>query len=1324
MENKAIMHGEAVTLPKEYETLAGMLMFVAKQYPTHGLTYIDSRGNEDFVSYAELARCAGKKLAALRERGVKPGDHMILVIEQSKEFYQAYWACIFGGMIPAPVSQPSSWEDGADGLLKLSGIWELLGQPKLLIEEKNRLNCEKLVKSNSYKELEFLVTQELVSEKIEEQYRTKADDLIFLQFSSGSTGRPKGVQLTNRNILTNLAGLSERLGVTSQDISFTWVPHTHDMGMFVQHLTPMMKGSNIMVFSPYNFVSSPYLFLSKITEHRGSWFCSTNFGFDWMTRNIPENKLRNLDLSCLRFALNGAEPISVMVTENFIKKFETCGFQNHMMLPSYGMAEATVGISIPLLGDPPKVVSAKRMELIHENRIVECVSSDPDRVDFYREGSALAGVSVRIADDEGVILDENQVGEVQVKGASVTSGYYQREEANRQVFCGEWLRTGDLGFMRDGELVITGRKKDIIFVRGQNYYPHDLEEVIYRHGLVPRGNLVCAGCFNGKTQQEEILVFVKDRLQAETFHSLRKEIIRQMYESLGLDITHVIPVRVIPKTTSGKVQRYQLVKSYEDGDFDSFLLKTEPGMKMETGKSPLVGPGELAEFLHKSWAQILDISPDSFTDKDSIRAMGGNSIRLYQLLNRLESRLGQEVGMNIFIQCGTIAQLAEYGENIRNCKKTYKSKNRETCQRERQPIAITGLAFRLPGARTQIQFWKNLEDKKDCISRVSLSRRALAGEPDWEDWFGEVEDIDSFDYEFFEISKEEALFMDPQQRLMMETAYEALEDAGMVTEFGAERPVGVYAGMNWNGYSRHVSAYVRRMGAEKVHQNALVRNLNNIAAAAIAHQFNFTGPAMALDTACSSFLTGIHQGVRALRNGEINGAVVGGAVVLADKTVHLLAEHAGILSSTNRSKVFDKDADGSVLGEGVIVAYLEPLSEAIKGNKQIYGVVHGTAVNNDGYSLGIMAPNPKGQFQVLEKAYEDAGISPGDISYLEAHGTGTTIGDPIEVNALSKLFAVYGKETEKQSIGIGSVKTNIGHLLPAAGGASLVKVLLSLKNKKLPSSLNMEHLNPSLELEKTPFQVVAETKEWNPSRCGERIAGITSLGLGGTNAHIVVGEWKDKAAAPRNEEQIYFLTVSAKTEVALERMILEMEEYLKCVDWKEMGNVCFTRNRCRKHYEYRAAFLIRTEGNGSQTTVYRGRCTRMKMEVCIEIIGAVENISSHSQDWIRALGGMGIYVRETAADQKGRDRIVLEFAEDQPAPITLVTHDARESADCIKLTGKPPQKDCLYELIARLYVRGVNPNWEDLYPDGTGRMVNLPSYSFEKNHIWIEPEVG
>lgn len=1321
MENKAIMHGEAVTLPKEYDTLAGMLMLVAEQYPTHGLTYIDSRGNEDFVSYAELARCAGKKLAALRERGVKPGDHMILVIEQSKEFYQAYWACVFGGIIPAPVSQPSSWEDGADGLLKLSGIWELLGHPKLLIEEKNRLNCEKLVKSNSYKELEFLVSQELVSEKIEEQYRTKADDLIFLQFSSGSTGLPKGVQLTNRNILTNLVGLSERLGVTSQDIAFTWVPHTHDMGMFVQHLTPMMKGSNIMVFSPYNFVRSPYLFLSKITEHRGSWFCSTNFGFDWMTRNIPEDKLRTLDLSRLRFALNGAEPISVMVTENFIKKFETCGFRNHMMLPSYGMAEATVGISIPRLGDPPKVVSAKRMELIHENRIEECASGDPNRVDFYREGSALAGVSVRISDDEGVTLDENQVGEVQVKGASVTSGYYNREEATRQVFCGKWLRTGDLGFMRDGELVITGRKKDIIFVRGQNYYSHDLEEVIYRHGLVPRGNLVCAGCFNGKTQQEEILVFVKDRLQADTFRFLRKEIICQMYESLGLDITHVIPVRVIPKTTSGKVQRYQLVKSYEDGDFDSLLLKTELGMEMEAGKKPLTAPGELSDFLHKSWAQILNISPDSFTDEESIRAMGGNSIRLYQLLNRLENRLGQEVGMNAFIRCSTIAQLAKYGENIRNGTKTDKSQNREICQRERQQIAITGLAFRLPGARTQIQLWKNLEDKKDCISRVSLSRRTLAGEPDWEDWFGEVKDIDSFDYEFFEISKEEALFMDPQQRLMMETAYEALEDAGMVMESGEERPIGVYAGMNWNGYSRFVSSYVRR-GEGKVHQNALVRNLNNIAAASIAHQFNFTGPAMALDTACSSFLTGIHQGVRALRNGEINGAVVGGAVVLVDKTVHRLAEHAGILSSTNQSKVFDKDADGSVLGEGVIVAYLETLSKAVKDNKQIYGVVHGTAVNNDGYSLGIMAPNPKGQFQVLEKAYEDAGISPGDISYLEAHGTGTTIGDPIEVNALSKLFAVYGKDTGKQSIGIGSVKTNIGHLLPAAGGASLVKVLLSLKNKKLPSSLNMEYLNPALELEKTPFQVVTETREWNPGRCGERIAGITSLGLGGTNAHIVVGEWKDKAAALRNEEQIHFLTVSAKTEAALGRMILEMEEYLKCVDSKEIRNICFTRNRYRKHYEFRAAFLIRTEGNGSQTAIYRGRCARMKMEVCSEIKEGGENISSQSRDWVRALGDMGICVRETTADHKGRGRIVLEFT-GESAPITLYAHDARESVDCIKLTGKPLGKDCLYELIARLYVRGINPNWENLYPDGTGRMVNLPSYSFEKNHIWIEPEM-
>ncbi|WP_268624803.1 beta-ketoacyl synthase N-terminal-like domain-containing protein [Paenibacillus alvei] len=1213
MSKKAIQHGKSLTLPAEYHNLAEMIQYVANQYPQKGLTFVDASGNEEFLRYPELVKNARQCLSMLYRKGIRPGEVIILEIDQSKDFYCTFWACILGGIVAAPVSQPTSWKPLSAGLLKLTRIWEVLQKPIIIMEEHNRKYYESLQQSSHYEGIHFISTQELETEGDGEPYDAQPDELAFLQFSSGSTGIPKGVKLSSRNILINALAMAERFETKESDTVFTWLPHTHDMGLFVQHITPIVSGSNIVIFSPYTFVRSPYLFLRKMSEHRATWFGSTNFGFDWMVQKIADEKLASLDLSSLRFVLNGAEPISIHVVNSFAKKFEPCGYKPEMMLPAYGMAEATVGVSISRMDEVPKVEYISRSKLIHAQLAVPVQETDErDRLPFVHEGTPLPEISIRIADEHGNTVDEYVVGEIQIQGGSVTSGYYNRDDLTESLFVDGWLHTGDLGFIAEGSLVVSGRMKDIIFIRGQNYFAHDLEEVLYEQAAIPRGNIAFVGLFNGATQQEELLAFVKHKSGVEKLLDLRHQIITHMRESLGIEVTHVIPVRTIPKTTSGKLQRFELRKNYEAGEYDEALQEIHAGLEQRHIQERVIHSpqNELESFLRRSWAEVLGIQETRISTYDSFLALGGSSIQRFQFLDRIEKHFGREIGFELFVICKTIKQMADYLQTMPQAREIPASAwDADNKLDLHNAVAITGIALRVPGASTPQQYWENLCTKKDSIAKVSEKRRQLAGKPEWDDWLGEIANIDYFDNDFFEISDEEAAFMDPQQRLMLEIAYEALEDAGALPGLDEKRNIGVYTGININTYYQLVMNYMDKHGVDRIHPNTMVGNMHNMVSALIAHKLNFTGPALVIDTACSSFLVALHQAVAAIRQNSISGAIVGAANILATPIVHQLSRKAGIVSSTRCTKTFDIEADGSVLGEGVVVVYLEPLTQAVQNNKQIYGIIRGSAVNNDGYSLGIMAPNPGGQYQVLSEAYIDANLSPGEVGYVEAHGSGTRIGDPIEVNALTKLFT-EGKRRTDRKIGLGSVKTNIGHLLPAAGGAGLVKVLLSLYHKKLVPSLHMGTRNPALEMEKSPFFIVQDVEEWSVDENNTRKAGISSFGLGGTNVHVVLEEWNGgealstaseatKAAVTSKTSETseasegsevtaasaattrsavrprkHLLTLSAKSEQALERVIRQTQELLELDPSININHLCFTRNRYRKHYSYRAACIL------------------------------------------------------------------------------------------------------------------------------------------------------
>lgn len=583
--------------------------------------------------------------------------------------------------------------------------------------------------------------------------------------------------------------------------------------------------------------------------------------------------------------------------------------------------------------------------------------------------------------------------------------------------------------------------------------------------------------------------------------------------------------------------------------------------------------------------------------------------------------------------------------------------------------------------------------------------------------------------------------MDPQQRLVLEVAYEALEDSGFFSTNEEHHNIGVYSGISSNSYSEILTKYLHKKGLESLHQHALIRNIPNMVSALVSRVFNFTGPSLSVDTACSSFLTALHYAITDLKRGSIEGAVVASANILSTATMHSLADRSGILSSGKYPKVFDETADGSVIGEGVLVFYLEPLDRAVESKRNIYGVIRGSAINNDGTSFGAMAPSPKGQYEVLLNAYKNAGVSPEELGYIETHGTGTTIGDPIEVNVLAKLFSNQKQKFEKK-IGIGSVKTNVGHLLPAAGAVGLAKLLLSLKHKKLVPNLNLKALNPALKLDKTPFFIPKKVEDWNATDGSTRKAGLSSFGFGGTNVHVVLEEYIANEEEV-NSNDLHLLTLSAKSKNALENMQKQIEALITGSNDVQINDLCFTRNRYRKHYNYRSAAILSQSNRSFVTHFKEMHNTNVRPPAVSILVGELSDVKSDywkaffkilRQDLtsISVVRGNGlceeipntfmpdISLKKELSEIKSD--ILIVVGKDSDEIIRYLLEQGCDKEKIITLndaTAEDLQINRL-SLLAELYIKGVDLNWKGICPSGYGKIIPLPAYPFEKRSLWIE----
>jgi acyl transferase domain-containing protein len=506
--------------------------------------------------------------------------------------------------------------------------------------------------------------------------------------------------------------------------------------------------------------------------------------------------------------------------------------------------------------------------------------------------------------------------------------------------------------------------------------------------------------------------------------------------------------------------------------------------------------------------------------------------------------------------------------------------------RESQQLAIVGIGCRLPGdSDTPGAFWKFVREGRDAVTEVPPERWDVEAyyDPDpaapgktFSRHGSFLKDIDQFDPEFFGIAPREALGMDPQQRLLLEVVWEALENAGHNPAALSGSKTGVFIGIWSNDYS--TLQVVNQAARLDMYFGA--GNSHSIASGRISYILGLRGPCASIDTACSSSLLAAHMACRSLRMGECDLALAGGVNLMLSPQGTIIAGKGNMLSRDGRCKTFDASADGYVRGEGCGIVVLKRLSDAIAQRDHIYAVIRGSATNHDGRSNGLSAPSARAQEEVIRSALSDAKISPEEVHYIEAHGTGTYLGDPIEMQALGEVFE--RSHSRSHPLLVGTVKTNIGHLEACAGVAGLIKTSLMLQQKEIPPHLHLKNANPLVPWEQLPFEIPQKRASWPEGR-GRRIAGISSFGFSGSNVHMILEEAPpQEIQAPGAERSFQLLTLSAQNAKAIPELAGSYERHLAAHPEDAPADVCFTANTGRAHLKHRLAVVAESSARMRQ----------------------------------------------------------------------------------------------------------------------------------------------
>ncbi len=1114
--------------------------------------FIAPGGTTESISNLELA----SRVFAVEQRlgsVASIGDRVLLLNPPGLDYVVSFFGCLAGGFVAVPAFPPINRRHGG----RVRAISEDCDPSVVLCPDLNASWVED--RDELAPRAQWLAVNEGANEPEGGLPGNGAgvdgSELGFLQYTSGSTGQPKGVMVTHQNLIANAEASRSTFELASDSIVVSWLPPYHDMGLIGGIVTPVVLGFESTLMAPATFIRKPVIWLRTISELGATISPAPNFGYDLCVDRITEDEIEDLDLSSWTHALNGAEPVRANTLERFASAFAGCGFNASSFRPCYGMAETTLLVSGRHPGDrKPNFFAASRSDL--DSGRLRPAADDAPSSTLVSCGGIEPDATVMIVDREnGDVLPDGQVGEVLVSSPSVALGYYGAPEATQAVFgveptesSGRFLATGDLGAMHNGELFVTGRLKDLLIVNGRNVYPQDIEELASTAHPVLHGGRAAAFSVAGESGEDVVAaVEVRDRRTPEHGYDAVERAVRQIVAAeaeVSLDAVVLVRRNSLPVTSSGKIRRSAAKDQYLKGTLHTLVDRSKDTDTVvdgvegqeDTRKTEVAQTvGRLISLL----AELTDRPVNSFDPSAPLSEVGVDSVKVIEMTGSLSEELGYEIPPSLAWEAGSLTEVADAVLAL-GAQVTTPDPNGSTDSLangddgDERAVVVAGLSCRLPGGvENPDDFWQLLIDGRSALGEVPVDRwdagRFHAPMPvqpgrAYTTRGGFLNDVAGFDSPLFGLTKAEADEIDPQQRMLMELAWAALEDAGIAPDSIRQSDTGVFIGIAGSDYER-----IGTGGTTVSSAYTSTGCASNFAANRLSYALGLEGPSLVVDTACSSSLVAVHLAMQSLRRGECGVALVGGVNLMLDPRVSVALCQSRMLSPSGWCRPFDARADGYIRGEGGAMLVLHR-SDVEHSSLPPRGRLLGSAMNQDGRSNGLTAPNGRAQSAVVSAALADANIHSSAIGYVEAHGTGTPLGDPVEARALSRSLATK----PERPVVVGAVKANVGHLEAAAGVVGLIKALLVTDTGVLPPQPGVVETTAGFDWENGGLRLSCNATTWNDET---RLAGVSSFGFGGTNAHVIVGNNVGRTPSVPTEQtdasSPVLVKMSAATEASL-----------------------------------------------------------------------------------------------------------------------------------------------------------------------------------------------
>ncbi len=1079
------------------------------------------------ISFRELDSRVQRLAQGLVSNGVSPGDHIGVCFNRSPELIQAIFAVLRIGAVYVPFI-PGLPPARIDAMVEDAGI-ELMvceGSYAHIFHEKG---------------LRVLTPESLASFTETPLIQNPSPSAIaYIIFTSGSTGRPKGVMIEHRSVLNRIFWMQSRFPIGEEDVIIQKTPISFDVSIW-ELFWWSWTGATLAQLPP-DGEKDPSVIVDTIAKRKGTVIHFVPSMLQAFLQHLERYPDEIEKISSLRYVFSSGEALTPEMVNRFNRLlYERHGIELHNL---YGPTEATVDVTW-----------------------YPCSPSDIKHL--VPIGRPIANTKIYILDEFNNPCPVGVSGELCISGIQVARGYVNRPELTEKNFVESPFspseriyRTGDIARWRDnGVIEYLGRKDDQIKIRGFRIELGEIESALEQIEGVERA--VARVTEIGSMPAIEAFLLPKDGRE------FSREYIRNRLSSILPE--YMIPARFyiadsIPLNSSGKVDRRHL-KGRLIGKKDKRRGRAE---KRETLDTP-----DTATLINKVmdlWHKVLSEDAE-FGAEDNFFEIGGNSILLIKLHALLEEKWPGVFSIPDLFVYVTVSQQASRIEEATITKKTSLDTEKEKELHPNEPIAIIGMAIRLSDFDDLETFWADLLKGADRTCPLSRLRReeitsmleALGINADGYEFkeAAYLNDISGFDCEYFGLAPKDVMLMDPEQRLFLETALRALEDSGYGGNILDNRRVGVFVGASpTNAFKDALS----RVFSDRLEQVYVINVPSNIASR-LGYLKNWRGPAELVDTACSSTLKAVLDACDALQKGDCEIAIAGGSKVL------LVPIKTGktftIESKDSRTKTFDAEANGVGAGEGAVAFVLKPLSRAISDGDAIRAVIRGGAVNQDGRSASIAAPNPEAQSDVICSAAKAGDIDLCNIDFFEAHGTGTVLGDPVEIDGITRAFK--GKRIGSHKIPISSVKGNYGHLDAAAGGLGMAKAVLALQHGIVPKQPHFQTPNPRINFQEAPVAVAKENCPLDPSK-KPWCCGISAFGLSGINVHVILEEAPHKPFYP-DDGRWYVVPISAGSKDALLRYVDAIIKALSTQPQVSLRAVAATLVLGRSHLPYRTSFV-------------------------------------------------------------------------------------------------------------------------------------------------------